>query len=303
MFPPEEAIPEPEYRGVHHLPASALRGVFEQIYALPVAVSYDLARVSQAVASSADFSHPYLPEEPFKRPFSSLLSMDVLRQLRRGALLTEAVEGDVRQRLRTTLGLVRWLFHENQSAQIPFLRLKKRPFRFQGTFDPLATSDLEFLQAHALLENRATMLAVLSRLAQPIQRRRDQLKCFGHLRLLSHRRHGYWHVMTFDIPPDSRQAELSTDTFAPLLTRNDPDVLLDPARWDEYVVQIVDADGESPAGSLTVRVPHDRFVRVFEPLVRDDSLGPWCVDEAFKDPNTNRLLAFLKAVATTETVT
>jgi hypothetical protein len=36
LFPPEEVVPEPEFRGMHHLPATALRSVIEQLYALPV---------------------------------------------------------------------------------------------------------------------------------------------------------------------------------------------------------------------------------------------------------------------------
>ncbi|NKC23433.1 hypothetical protein HED50_22860 [Ochrobactrum oryzae] len=49
LFPPEDVVPEPEFRGVHHLPATALRSVIEQLYALPVAVSYDLRQVSEAI--------------------------------------------------------------------------------------------------------------------------------------------------------------------------------------------------------------------------------------------------------------
>ena len=49
IFPPDQAVPEPEFRGMHHLPASALRNVLEQLYALPVTVSYDLRQVSQAL--------------------------------------------------------------------------------------------------------------------------------------------------------------------------------------------------------------------------------------------------------------
>jgi len=40
--PPDEVVPEPEFRGMQHLPATALRSVVEQLLALPVTVSYDL---------------------------------------------------------------------------------------------------------------------------------------------------------------------------------------------------------------------------------------------------------------------
>src|SRR5215468_707742 len=83
LFPPEEVVPEPEYRGVHHLPATAVRSVVEQLYALPVAVSYDLRQVSDAIATTGG-GPPYMPQQGFARPFSSLLSIDVIRNLRDG---------------------------------------------------------------------------------------------------------------------------------------------------------------------------------------------------------------------------
>jgi hypothetical protein len=51
LFPPDDVVPEPEYRGMHHLPATALRSVVEQLYALPVTVAYDLRKVSMALAA------------------------------------------------------------------------------------------------------------------------------------------------------------------------------------------------------------------------------------------------------------
>src|SRR3546814_8146531 len=49
LFPPEDVVPEPEFRGVHHLPATAIRSVIEQLWALPVAVAFDLRQVSRAI--------------------------------------------------------------------------------------------------------------------------------------------------------------------------------------------------------------------------------------------------------------
>jgi len=34
IFPPDDVVPEPEFRGAHHLPATAVRSVVEQLYAL-----------------------------------------------------------------------------------------------------------------------------------------------------------------------------------------------------------------------------------------------------------------------------
>jgi hypothetical protein len=69
LFPPEEVVPEPEFRGVHHLPATAIRSVLEQLYALPVVVAYDLRQTSEALAL-VGAETPYRPAEAFARPFS-----------------------------------------------------------------------------------------------------------------------------------------------------------------------------------------------------------------------------------------
>src|SRR5215468_2940946 len=74
LFPPEEVVPEPEFRGMHHLPATAVKSVVEQLWALPVSVAYDLRQVSQAIASAGG-GPAYVPADKFARPFSSLLSI------------------------------------------------------------------------------------------------------------------------------------------------------------------------------------------------------------------------------------
>ena len=84
LFPPEDIVPEPEFRGAHHLPATAVRTVIEQLYALPTQVSYDLRQVSHALAAVGAIADPYVPQKAFERPFSSLLSIEVIRGLREG---------------------------------------------------------------------------------------------------------------------------------------------------------------------------------------------------------------------------
>src|SRR3546814_13672538 len=66
---------------------------------------------------------------------------------------------------------------------MPLLRLAKKPFRFQASFDPLNAIDLDVLLACELLENRAGLLAALINLAQPAARRRDAGRCLAGLTL------------------------------------------------------------------------------------------------------------------------
>lgn len=301
IFPPDQAVPEPEFRGMHHLPASSLRTVVEQLYGLPISVSYDLRQVSQALAGAAPpVKETYKPKQGFERLFSSMLPIEITRDLRRGTGSVEAVRDDVRARMRATASLVAWLLNENAHAETPFLRLKKKPFRFQGEFDPLAASDLDVLQAYALLENRAGLLERITALAQPAKRRRDGLRCFAELRLREHRRVGYLHKITFDVPADSRQAELSPDSFGVVLTQDDPDILLDPARWRDHTVRIEDIRLEGGASSVRVSMAHSKFQTHFEPLLRLNPAALWYLDEIFTDPNTPRIMDFLRFIAEQE---
>ncbi|MGP0076707.1 MAG: PD-(D/E)XK nuclease family protein [Bryobacteraceae bacterium] len=298
IFPPDQAVPEPEFRGMHHLPASAIRNVLEQLYALPVSVSYDLRQVSQAlgVANPAPRER-YQPEPGFERHFSSMLPIEITRALRRGEAAVESVRVDVRARLRATASLVEWLLGENSRAATPFLRLKKKPFRFQGKFDPLAATDIDVLQAYALLENRSGLLERIVALAQPANRRRDRLKCFAGLKLQRHWRFGNRHKIVFEIPFDSRQAELSAESFGVILTQDDPDILLDPGRWPDHIVRIEDVRLEAGNATVGVTTGHARFEQHCEPLIRRDPNALWFLDEIFSDPNTPRMLDFLRFIS------
>ena len=301
IFPPDQAVPEPEFRGMHHLPASALRTVIDQLYSLPVSVSYDLRQVSQALAKApVPLREPYFPDSGFERRFSSMLPIEVTRALKRGELSVRAVQADVRKRLFSMASMVEWLLKENARSATPFLRLRKKPFRFQGNFDPLAASDLDVLHAYALLENRAGLLTRIVSLAQPAKRRRDGLRCFADLKFQRHERFGNLHRMVFNVPFESRQAELSSDSFGVILTQDDPDILLDPGRWDDHTVRIESVRFGPGFGTLSTTMAHSKFEQRFEAQVRDNAHAPWFLDEIFTDPNTSRMLEFLEFIAGNE---
>src|SRR3546814_12541519 len=83
---------------------------------------------------------------------------------------------------------------------MPLLRLAKKPFRFQASFDPLNAIDLDVLLACELLENRAGLLAALINLAQPAARRRDAARCLAGLTLKKHRAFGRSRILQFNVP-------------------------------------------------------------------------------------------------------
>lgn len=305
LFPPEEVVPEPEFRGVHHLPATAVRSVVEQLYALPVTVSYDLRQVSGALQAARAIPVAYQPEPPFRRPFSSLLSIDVSRELRkrqRGNANVEAVKADVRSRLRATRAIVEWLQTEHRKSMAsdgrPMLRLAKKPFRLHATFDPLEIGDLDLLRALELLENRSGLLDALIRLAQPLRARRDTGRCYADLHLVGNRRRGRDYILTFDAPRESREAELGPETLGLILTDDDPDLRLNPGMWNSVACSLEPPRPQDRPGILHVRVYATVFEgEVFQSMLRRTGDRGWCLDESFVDFNSQKVANFISFLA------
>lgn len=301
LFPPEDVVPEPELRGVHHLPATAVRSVVEQLYALPVTVAYDLRQVSAALALEGG-GPAYAPAEGFARPFSSLLSIEVIRNLRDArpsAKTYEDIAADVRARLDALAGVIAWLFRQNAAAAVAggaLLRLAKKPFRFQATFDPLNAVDLDVLLACELLESRAGLLEALIALAQPAARRRDAGRCLAGLTLGKHWSAGGLEFLSFRVPHESQQAELGPGEYNLILTQDDPDMRLDPRGWAAVACQIrPPGDGfEGRRDTLLVSMRRNDFNGpVMQELLRASGPGAWFIDRSFGDVNTAKATAFL----------
>ncbi|POF32614.1 hypothetical protein CLV41_10216 [Roseibium marinum] len=305
LFPPEDVVPEPEFRGVHHLPATAIKSVIEQLWALPVSVTYDLRQVSQAIVAAGG-GLAYVPDQVFERPFSSLLSIDVIRAQREGhrsAVPVSAIRRDVIARLDAVQGLIGWLFDENRNAVAegsPLLRLAKKPFRFQATFDPLNAADLDILLACELLENRAGLLDALIGLAQPAARRRDSARCLAGLTLRKHWALGGRRILQFHVPEDSRETELGPNDFDLILTNDSPDLRLNPSLWSSLTCRIrPDEDGwEDRRDLVQVQIDGRVFTgTVFQELLQSTGPGGWYLDRAFSDVNTAKAAAFLANLA------
>lgn len=305
IFPPDEIRPEPEYKGVQHLPACSLRSVVEQLYALPVTVAFDLSSVSQILGRApAPLSMPYEPEEAFKRPFSSRLSLEIFRDLRRGALAHEAwvprIENDVASRLAAMHGLRRWIEADNARVERPFLRLNKAPFRFQSTFDPLGASQLDALLAHEILGNRVGKLERLIELARPAYERRDRFNCYAELEWAHKQWEAGWaHCLVFRVPDESLDTELGAGSFGLILTDNNPDILLDPTMWPFYGVTLEPPGPGYSKHSLLVKMNKKVFNSPpFSDLWSSNQKGLWYIDLSYLDLNTDRIARFLKFLAT-----
>lgn len=305
LFPPDDVVPEPEFRGVHHLPATAVRSVIEQLFALPVMVANDLRQVSQAL-EAAGAGPAYRPSEGFYRPFSSLLSIDVIRPIREQKLDAKpvsAVRDDVAARLDALQGVIAWLYRQNELAiakGAPLLRLSKKPFRFHATFDPLNAVDLDILVACELLENRAGLLEALVNLAQPADRRRDAGRCMARLVLNSHGLYGRTAILRFKVPEASRDSDLGPGSFNLILTNDDPDLRLNPANWQGVRCSIMapSNDFEDRTDLVSVRIsPRIYQSPEFDALLRTTPSDGWFIDQSFGDVNSDRAARFLSNMA------
>lgn len=301
LFPPDEVIPEPEFRGIDHLPATALRSVVEQLYALPVHVSHDLRQVSSAVARLGEGANPYTPVEPFLRPFSAMLAMDVIRNLREQrpkAVTVDEIRADVLARLRASRGVAEWLFTEHerkrQAGGPLMLRLKKKPFRLQASFDPLNVSDLDVLTALELLENRSDKLETLINLSRPKETRARTGRAIGPLKFLSEEDGGTtWIVEAVE---DLLDTDLSSDAFGLILTDGAPESVLEPSLWDAYTCSIKGIYGRRIYLKVPPPMARSQARRDLERKMSVAGNSNWWIDQGFKDLNTSRVQDFLRTL-------
>jgi predicted RecB family nuclease len=301
LFPPDEVVPEPEFRGMQHLPATALRSVVEQLLSLPVTVSYDLRQVSAALQRAGLIAEAYSPSKDFERPFSSLLALDVSRNLREGqghGPDAGAIREDVRARLAASQAIADWLRAEHKrraaASEPPMLRLNKQPFRLQASFNPLAAGDLDVLRAFELLENRAGLLDIMIQLARPTRVRRDSGRAVGPMRLVNVSEKGRSAFLLFAIPREAEDASLSSGAFGLILSDGEPDLVLEPRLWSSLGCDLMDPWANDPPNFLRVRMFRPTFNgQFFQEVKRRAGQDGWWLDQSFVDLNSAKADNFL----------
>jgi hypothetical protein len=298
LFPPEDLVPEPAYRGFHHLPGGALRSVLEEAFEIPAKVSYDLARVSRALAAArAPLAGGYRPGPDFARPFSSRLSIEQCIALARGEADREAVRMDVRSRLQAMRSLAEWIEDRDRELSPPerFLRLMKAPFRLQREVNPMSRESLELLRAHELLGQHAGFLQGMNSLAEPVERRRERLVAIDHLHLLRQGDRGQW--LLFGLPAGADASDLGPGGLGLVLTDGHPDRLLDPAGWSSFRVRWQPPRGPQDRGQALLTPVGSRGASPGLRALLDRSRGaPWVLDRVPTDLNGARSMAFLQAL-------
>ena len=266
---------------MHHLPATAVKSVLEQLWALPVSVAYDLRQVSKAIASvvAAPQMHPLISSPAPSHLFYRSTLLGLLREKHPAAVPVASIEQDVTARLDALQGVIAWLFGEHRNAAAagtPLLRLAKKPFRFHASFDPLNAVDLDVLLACELLENRAGLLDALINLAQPAANRRDAGRCIAGLTLNKHWAFGRNRVLQFKVPEASRDTDLGPNDFDLILTDDFPDLRLDPSLWPGLTCRIKPAgeDWEHRRDLLQVQVDGQVFGgNLFQQLLQRTGVG------------------------------
>ena len=232
----------------------------------------------------------------------------MIRDLREGktdAVSIAAITQDVAARLKALQGVIAWIMNQHDRAAkkgTPLLRLAKRPFRFQATFDPLNAADLDVLLACELLENRAGLLEALIGLAQPANRRRDAGRCLAGLTLKKDWQYGPHRILQFHVPEESRASELSPGDMGLILTDDSPDLRLDPSIWSAFYCQIRTPDDgfRDRRDILQVQVWGQVYnAPTFQELKRriGREEGAWYIDRSFNDVNSAKAAAFLVNLA------
>jgi hypothetical protein len=299
MFPPNEVNPEPAYRGYHRLPASALRTVLEDVFELPVKVSYDLARVSAALSvAPSPLAGGYAPTPDFSRPFSSRLSIKQCIAIGEGRADFDAVARDVEARLSAMHAIACWL--EDRNAELPapdrFLRLRKQPFRLAADVDPFGVDSLELLRATELMAQQASFLEGMNRLAEPPDRRAERLTALSGLRLLRAEIGQGW--LLFGLPEGYRDSEIQPATMGLVLSDGHPDRLLDPSRWPDYRVDWPVPRRPDHVGTAYLRLtPDARRAGAIAELLQRPPAEPWILDQVPTDLNGPKSVRFLQSMA------
>ncbi len=300
IFPPDQVMPEPDYQGYHHLPASSLRNILTDLYAFPVKVSHDLRRVSHALRDSGnDLGMTYDPAPNFARPFSSRLSIELCRRLSDPAE-QGPISADMRQRLATMHALASWLYRQNSavSSGEEFLRLRKKPFRFRQQFNPLGAGDLDVLQAQGLLASRTALFQALLELARPSQQRRDRLNCYADMTLMSQvvdRRGNLY--LTFHVPEASRLSELTASELGLILSDGSPDLILNPENWPALQASLLPPVERTGVGLINVKIWSSAAELGVIPALLKKPGTRWFLDKAFVDLNSSKLVNFLTFLA------
>jgi hypothetical protein len=265
-------------------------------------VSYDLRQVSQVLAAAGQLQEPYRPAPAFERPFSALLSIEVsraLRERRPGHSSVDEVRDDVRRRLRATLDVARWLEREHRdrvaAGRSPMLRLTKKPFRFQATFDPIDAADLDVLAALELLENRAGLLEALIRLARPASARRDGGTALGPLRLVNASSGKGRRTLVLRRTPEAMGVDPPRGGLGLVLSDGSAEALLDPRRWPSLACELPNPRPQDDPSILRVWMREAAFRSpAFEALRRTTPEAEWWLDQTFFDVNSVKAEAYLR---------
>ena len=302
IFPPKSLQPDPH---VHHhprtpekldVPYTALRSVLDDVFALPVIASHDLATVSDALATTTPAMRAsYRPAEGFKRPFSSRLALEHCLALKQSVTVRPSIEADVRARLYATAALADWIVQVNASADVAFLRLKKPAFGFSERFHPTRSVPLDRLKAREQLEASAGLSKTLSQLSLPAEVRTRTRTCARGLEIVASELKGKQRRLTLNTRSEISEGALDSAFSLLLSDEADPGVLLDSGHWKQRRVQIIDIkrDEEKEHWQIVVGLSDSIWSSDVNYRNMISAASRLCLDEISIDYNTPKIENFI----------
>lgn len=314
MFPPDDFMPEPEFKGVNHLPGCSLQRVIQDVFALPIRVSYDIARVSQTIKRLSEPSlRAYEPKDDFQSSFSSRLAIAICNEIATNLTDTrkKQVQQNIADRIIATHDVAVWIEKQNHgritSNQEPFLRLQKSPFMLHGNITGRNNPQINALAVQALLEKKSEVLQCLFRLTQSQKLRVHNFQCIDDMKLQDARVFKTFTFLDFQCPKKFAHVDMSEGSMDLLLTDGNHDILLHPEEWPldaefwdaKYYVTLEKTEVRDNAFFITIKMLTKQWKQGPYPAIYsqvESGKAQWVLDKGVRDWTLRRLPAFFEAI-------
>ena len=294
ILTPEGLIPDPSYNQLNQSLITTLRSTFEQLYAIPSTVTYDLARLSQALETTTSFSGAYIPAEDFAHPFSSQLSMDQVENIIHNRADIDAIKQDLQSRVHTTHLLIEWLMEQSKAATSPFLCLNNTPFIIQEDIHTMNIGGLDGLRSQTVLGTNLSIKGHMHALSKPLEQRVKDGHTWGHLKLVSEPEPNEKKFLLYFETAQTEKCSLGRGAFNLFLHQDNESILLNKRQQGLHKCDIVDIKSNTGNSTyLTIQINNAVYKRLKDNLLVDST---WVIDAGINSINDYRVQTFLASL-------
>lgn len=291
IITPDGLIPDPQYHKFTTNMVSTLRSTVEHLYAIPAKVTYDLARVSQTLEQTTDFTGAYYPTPEFEHPFSSQLSMDQVAAIRNNTAKIEDIHQDVTARLAACLNLIDWLITENNRHPTPFLCAQLDPFTIYPEEHTMHIGDIKGLYAQTKLGTNISIREHLHTLSLPLHKRIQLGQTWGYLTLIQAPKLQEKEYLLQLETSQPKPSDIDISSFNTFLHPEDATILLQNSKHNTYKCTIIDIQfSTNNTTYLTVKLTGAVYKRLQSQLIVGSS---WTIDMGMNPINDSRMQTFL----------